>query len=322
VEAAATLERPAQRGARRWLAPAVLALGAALSIALARDSAGGASSVALLGVGLAFSLLLAVVVRLAQLASERTRALRELEAGLEARLAETSRAEAELRDAALELETFVYSVSHDLRSPLGAIVNFAAILGEDYGSALDAAGRDHLARISRSAQSAAAMMNALLAFSRAGRQELRKSWVDVEALVQSVAAELALAAGARKPLLVVDRLPPAFADPALLRLVFEILLSNALKFSRERAQPRIEVLGRADERECEYAVRDDGVGFDMRHAPKLFRVFERLHSAEEFPGDGVGLAIAARVVRRHGGRISAEAAPEKGATFRFALPRS
>ncbi len=293
-----------------------------------------------LGACLLISLLLASVVHLGQLAATRARALRRANVRLEQRLAETSRAEGELhalnqtlearvaertrelRDAVLELETFVYSVSHDLRSPLGAIVNFAAILAEDYDHKLDGPGRDHLARISRSAQSAVAMMNALLAFSRTGRQEMHKSWIDVEALVQTVVAELSLSGCTPKPVLVFDRLPPAFADPSMLKLVFQNLLSNALKFAREGTQPRIEITAREDERECEYAVIDDGVGFDMRHAPKLFRVFERLHSAEDFPGHGVGLAIVARVVRRHGGWISAEGAPGKGATFRFTLPRA
>ena len=282
----------------------------------------GRRPAAVLGAGLAISLLLAALIWLAQLAAARGRALLALERTLEQRLAGPTRSEAELRDAVLELETFVYSVSHDLRSPLGAIVNFAAILGEDYGDRLDAAGRDHLMRITRSAQGAVAMMNALLAFSRSGRQEMHKSWVDVDALARSVVAELVLTCPAAKSVRIVPPLPAVFADPSMLRLVLQNLLSNALKFSSDRADPRIEISGRLDARECEFSVSDDGIGFDMRHAPKLFRVFERLHSAEEFPGNGVGLAIAARIVRRHGGRISAEGAPGRGAIFRFALPRS
>jgi len=305
---------------------------------LVAENLTNASTLAL-GAGGLISFLLGAVVHLGQLAAARARALRQADAAWRERGVQLERARSEARelgasleerveartselnDTVLELETFVYSVSHDLRSPLGAIVNFAAILSEDAGQELGPAGRDHLARITRSAQSAVGMMNALLAFSRTGRQEMHKAWIDVEDLVHSVAAELALVSTGPKPMLVVEPLPRAYADPAMLRVVFQNLLSNAMKFARKGTRPHVEVIGRETERGCEYAVIDDGIGFDMRHAANLFRVFERLHAAESYPGDGVGLAIVARMIRRHGGRITAEGAPDKGATFRFTLPR-
>lgn len=253
-------------------------------------------------------------------ASSAEAALRKLNAELEERVQERTR---ELRELVGDLEAFNYSVSHDLRSPLGAVVNFASILEEDHRDDLDAQGLDYLGRISASAQYALALMNDLLDFSRLGREELRRRPVDVQALVAEVLAELAPSDRAsRAPRIEVGTLAPANADPRMLRLVFSNLLSNALKFSSGREHPRIEIDGREEGDSVAYRVRDNGVGFDPGLSHRLFSVFERLHSKEDFGGSGVGLASAARIVRRHGGRIWAEGAPDAGASFHFTLERT
>jgi len=244
-------------------------------------------------------------------------ALRKLNAELEARVADRT---AELKELVSELEAFTYSVSHDLRSPLGAVVNFASILEEDYRNILDLQGRDYLDRISSSAHSALELMDGLLAFSRLGREELQRTRVDVRALVSDVVEEMSAVESARNARIELGALPAAKADPAMLRAVFSNLLSNALKFSRGHDRPRIEVSASKSEGETVYRVTDNGVGFDAQLAHKLFSVFERLHPKEEFEGSGIGLATAARIVRRHGGRIWAESDSGEGATFFFTLP--
>jgi light-regulated signal transduction histidine kinase (bacteriophytochrome) len=243
--------------------------------------------------------------------------LRKLNAELEARVEART---AELRDLVSELEAFNYSVSHDLRSPLGAVVNFASILDEDYRDSLDAQGRDYLDRITSSAESALDLMDGLLTFSRLGREELKRGFVDVGGLVLEVVAELTAARSQGEPQIDVGPLPPVHADAAMLRVVFSNLVSNALKFSQARGRPRVEIGASEIGDEIVYHVKDNGVGFDPRLAHKLFSVFERLHPSEEFGGSGVGLATAARIVRRHRGRIWAESVPGEGATFYFALP--
>lgn len=242
----------------------------------------------------------------------------ELRGALDVRVAERT---AVLTDAVAELETFNYSVSHDLRSPMGAVINFAAILEHDYGDALDAAGREYLGRISGSAKAAVALMDGLLAFSRSGQEEIHRSRIDMRELAASVLEDFrsadAAAAGAS---IEIGDLPVAWADAGMIRRVFTNLLSNAVRFVTPGAKARVFVGGSLTEGEAVYYVRDEGVGFDMRYAEKLFRVFERLHPSEEFPGHGVGLAIVSRLVRRNGGRVWAQGAVSKGATFFFTLP--
>jgi light-regulated signal transduction histidine kinase (bacteriophytochrome) len=225
---------------------------------------------------------------------------------------------AELEDTIVELETFNYSVSHDLRGPLGAVINFAAILGEDYRDRLDEAGQECLTRIVRSAGAAVSMMDALLAYSRSGRTELRKVPLDMRRLVREVLGEIG------RPELTcnvkVGDLPDAVADENMMRFIWSNLISNACKFALPGGQPQVEISGSVAAGEVTYAVRDGGIGFDMRYADKLFKVFERLHPSGDYEGHGVGLAIVARMVRRHGGRVWAHGAVGKGATFFFTVP--
>ncbi len=224
---------------------------------------------------------------------------------------------AELERAVSELEAFSYSVSHDLRAPARAMAGFAGILREDHGAALPPEALRALKRIEDSATHMGRLTDDLLEFSRTGRTPLTLAPVDMRALAASVAQELA---GPEASPVRIGRVPPARGDAALLRQVWRNLIGNALKFSREARPPVIEIGGERRGAAVEYFVRDNGAGFDMKYAGKLFGVFERLHSPEEYEGTGVGLAIVQRIVQRHGGRVSAEGAPGQGATFRFTLP--
>jgi PAS domain S-box-containing protein len=232
----------------------------------------------------------------------------------------SARKRSEERLAALnkELESFSYSVSHDLRAPLRAIDGYARMLDEDRGPHLGDEGRRLLGVVRSSAQRMGRLIDDLLEFSRLGQLVPAPKPLDMAALARETAAELA-ADHPRATVSVAD-LPGALADRALLKQVWINLLGNALKYSAQAQAPRIEVAGRADGEMLVYSVRDNGVGFDMRYAGKLFGVFQRLHRQEEFPGTGVGLAIVQRIVSRHGGRVWAEGKPGEGACFSFSLP--
>jgi PAS domain S-box-containing protein len=222
--------------------------------------------------------------------------------------------------AAKELESFSYSVAHDLRSPLRSLDGFSQALLEDYGDALDETGRHYLLRIRNGAQRMGDLIDDLLTLSRITRAELVRQPVDLSALVRSVAEEVARHEPEREVEVTVADDARASADPRLLRVALENLLANAWKFTRGREPARVEFGLEDGGGTPAYFVRDNGVGFDMKYADKLFAPFQRLHSAREFEGTGVGLATVARVVRRHGRRVWAEAEPERGATFRFTLP--
>jgi signal transduction histidine kinase len=226
---------------------------------------------------------------------------------------------AALEAANRELESFSYSVSHDLRAPLRAIDGYARMLDEDYAERLDAEGRRLTGVVRANATKMGQLIDDLLAFSRLGRQALAKRSIDMTALAQEVVHELAPGSAARIEL---ASLPAAAADRALLKQALLNLIGNALKYSAKRADPRVEVGARREAHENVYWVRDNGAGFDMRYAEKLFGVFQRLHSSDEFPGTGVGLAIVQRVITRHGGRVWAEGRPGEGATFFFSLPNA
>ncbi|MGE5526188.1 MAG: sensor histidine kinase [Rhodospirillaceae bacterium] len=219
-----------------------------------------------------------------------------------------------------ELEGFSYSVSHDLRVPLRAIDGYARMLQEDIDDKLDAEDRRKITVVRDSARKMGQLIDDLLSFSRLGRKPLNMALLDMTRLVRE--AYHLMQQGAERPLpeLRMAELPAAWGDKALLRQVWINLLSNAVKFTAGRGQPQIEVGGCRTVEGCLYWVRDNGAGFDMKYADKLFGVFQRLHSQQEYPGTGVGLAIVKRAVTRHAGRVRAEGAVGEGATFYFSLP--
>jgi PAS domain S-box-containing protein len=228
---------------------------------------------------------------------------------------------AELEATNKELESFSYSVSHDLRSPLRAIDGFSLMLQEDYAALLDDEGKRLLQVIQDNSRKMAELIDDLLAFSKLGRQPIKAAEVDMTALAEEAFEELRANINHVPARIVMVQLPPARGDRALLRQVWVNLLSNALKYSGTRERALIEVTGQLNGTQTMYTVKDNGVGFDMQYYAKLFGVFQRLHSAEEFPGTGVGLAIVQRVVTRHGGRVWAEGKLNEGATFHFSLPK-
>jgi light-regulated signal transduction histidine kinase (bacteriophytochrome) len=226
-----------------------------------------------------------------------------------------------LEAANKELEAFAYSVSHDLRSPLRAIDGFSRKVVATYGDRLDDEGRRQLQMVRDNALRMGKLIDDLLAFSRMGRREMVLLPLDMDAMARGVVNELC-AAEPHPIEFAFSPLPPIYGDAAMLRQVWANLLGNAVKFSRQRPAARIELGGRAEGGEVLYWVKDNGAGFDMQYADKLFGVFQRLHRQDEFEGTGVGLAIAQRILYRHNGRIWGEGKPEAGATFWFALPAS
>ncbi|BCB27715.1 hypothetical protein SKTS_26010 [Sulfurimicrobium lacus] len=245
------------------------------------------------------------------------REIHQLNAELEERV---QRRTAEFEAANKELEAFAYSVSHDLRAPLRAVDGFSRKVIMGYGDKLDDEGRRLLQVVRDNAQSMGKLIDDLLAFSRMGRREMASQPLDMDAMVRSVADELRAAEPQRAIEFAFSPLPRASGDAAMLRQVWVNLLANAVKFSRLRQVAHIEVGGQTEGGEVIYWVKDDGAGFDMQYADKLFGVFQRLHRQDEFEGTGVGLAIAQRILHRHNGRIWGEGKPDAGATFRFALP--
>ena len=226
---------------------------------------------------------------------------------------------AELNAVNQELEAFSYSVSHDLRAPLRGIDGFSQALLEDYEGKLDDEGRDYLRRIRAASQRMAELIDDLLDLSRVTRREMRRERVDLTALARTVASQLERTDPRRRVVWSIAEGVTALGDGALLRLVLENLLGNAWKFTSKQPSARIEFCAVPHAGGTAYAVRDNGVGFDMDHAGKLFGAFQRLHAMHEFPGTGIGLAIVQRVVHRHGGRVWAEASPAAGATFYFTV---
>jgi PAS domain S-box-containing protein len=243
--------------------------------------------------------------------------IQQLNAGLEQRVRERT---AQLEAANQELEAFSYSVSHDLRAPLRALDGFAQAVIEDYGPQLPEPGRGRLQAIRKTAERMGKLIDDLLAFAQFSRQPLNKRAVETDKLVRGALGELSSEQSGRPIEVRVGELPPCQGDPALLKQVWVNLLSNALKYTRGREPTVIEIGCLREKGENVFFVRDNGTGFDMQYAGKLFGVFQRLHRADEFEGTGVGLAIGQRIVRRHGGRIWAEAAVDRGATFYFTLP--
>jgi len=242
--------------------------------------------------------------------------IRRLNLDLEAQVCERTRL---LEAANKDLESFAYSVSHDLRTPLRTIEGFASLLTDDHGSELSATAKMQLARIRSASRHMAQLIDDMLMLSRASRSEMRREPVDVTLLARGLAHELRSTKEDRKATIEVESGLVADADPQLLRIVMTNLLGNAWKYTGRRDETRIEIASEIYEGEEVFVVRDNGCGFDMRFVGKLFQPFQRLHAAEEFEGTGVGLATVARIVRRHGGKVWAEGAPGRGATFRFTV---
>lgn len=247
---------------------------------------------------------------------EAEREVRALNEQLEQRVRERTR---ELEAANQELEAFSYSVSHDLRAPLRAMDGFSRILLERHAGGLSDDGRSYLDRIRGSAQRMSQLIDDLLTFARTSRRPLARRTIDLTAVVQEVLNDFASERQQRQLDEKVGDLPLCQADPTLMKQVYVNLLQNALKFTRRRETARIEVGAQTVNDEVVYYVKDNGAGFDMQYADKLFGVFQRLHRPTDFEGTGVGLAICQRIIHRHGGRIWAEAAPDQGATFFFTL---
>jgi light-regulated signal transduction histidine kinase (bacteriophytochrome) len=230
---------------------------------------------------------------------------------------------AKLEKVNKELESFAYSVSHDLRAPLRHIDGFLELLQKKTGTALDEQSRHYMNTISGAANKMGLLIDDLLSFSRMRRHAMSPQPVDLEPLVREIIAEFEPDAAGRTIDWCIGNLPTVSGDATMLRMVLANLITNAIKFTRPREKARIEI-GSLPGRDTEtvFYVRDNGVGFDMAYADKLFGVFQRLHHAEEFEGTGIGLANAHRIIARHGGRSWAEGSPDQGATFYFSLPRS
>ena len=252
--------------------------------------------------------------------SERQRAEREVRAlnqDLERRVEDRTAA---LLEANRELEAFSYSVSHDLRAPLRHISGFAEMLRKKAEGQLDETCQRYVLTIQESGQHAGALVDDLLAFSRMGKAEMRLGVVDMNSIVAAVRKDLAIEIDQRDVQWKVDELPPAYGDSSMLRLVWQNLIGNAVKYTKKRSTATIEIGAKSEAGETIYFVRDNGAGFDMRYVDKLFGVFQRLHGKEEFEGTGIGLANVRRIVNRHFGRTWAEGEVDNGATFYFTLP--
>ena len=256
--------------------------------------------------------------------------LRRYATGLEQRVAERTheleeRNEALRRNAAellasnSELDAFAYSVSHDLRAPLRSIDGFSQVLLEDYGAQLDQAAQDSLQRVRAASQRMGTLIDDLLKLARVTRAEMRSEVVDLSGMAREIVAELQRTPPLRDVEFAIAAGLQARGDPRLLRVALDNLLRNSWKYTAKQAQPRVEFGSIQVNGERAFMVRDNGAGFDMKYADKLFGVFQRLHSAAEFEGTGVGLATVRRIITRHGGRIWAEGAVDQGATFYFTL---
>jgi signal transduction histidine kinase len=249
---------------------------------------------------------------LEQRVAQRTHELQE-------RNEELRRNTAELLATNHELDAFAYSVSHDLRAPLRSIDGFSQVLLEDYSAQLGEAGRDSLQRVRAASQRMASLIDDLLKLARVTRAEMRTEVVDLSGMARDIANELQRTAPARQVEFAIAPGLDARGDPRLLRVALDNLLHNSWKYTAKQPRPRVEFGSVATNGERAFMVRDNGAGFDMKYADKLFGVFQRLHSAAEFEGTGVGLATVRRIITRHGGRVWAEGAVDRGATFYFTL---
>lgn len=244
--------------------------------------------------------------------------LQEVHKNLEKKVHERTR---QLETSNKDLEAFTYSVSHDLRAPLRAIDGFSQILEEDYSAKFDHEGKRVIATIRGSTQQMGNLIDDLLSFSRLGRKAIKSEKIDMTALAKTIFDELKRANANRKITFKISKLPIAHADSLLMRQVWINLLSNAIKFTNKKESASITVGGTIQRENIIYSIKDNGAGFNMKYANKLFGVFQRLHSPQEFEGSGVGLAIIARIIAKHGGKVWAEGEIDKGAAFYFSLPK-
>lgn len=240
---------------------------------------------------------------------------------LSANVTERKRAEEEIRTLNRDLEAFSYSVAHDLRGPLRVIRGYSKILDEEYAPDLDGEARRLISSIENNARHMSQLIDDLLDFSMLGRSAIHRQAVDMKKLADEVIEDQVGDNGPGKIQFRVGDLLPANGDPRLLRHVFTNLIANAIKYSRKKDHPVIEVESNEREKEIVYTVKDNGSGFDMKYAEKLFGIFQRLHPPREFEGTGVGLAIVERIIRNHGGNVWAEGEVNNGATFYFSLPK-
>ena len=233
--------------------------------------------------------------------------------------AKTKQSKKELNEAIDELESFSYSVSHDLRAPLRAITGFSGILSDEYQDKLNDEGKRYLDIIQKGTHQMSNLIDELLSFSRVGRLELRKTLFDPTGMVKDIVVDVKKEYE-KEFKVTVAPLEPIFGDAITIKQVFSNLIRNAFKFSEKVDRPTIKIGSELVDNGCQYYVIDNGIGFDMRYADKLFKVFQRLHSNTHFEGTGVGLAIVDRILKKHGGRIIGESPEEGGAEFYFWLP--
>ena len=243
--------------------------------------------------------------------------IRVLNESLERKVAERT---LELTQANAQLETFSYTVSHDLQSPMRVVSGFTRIILDEYSECLDEDGRSMLQMINDNALRMNQLIRDLLDFARLGTSQCRREPVDMDGIVRIVAEEMRMAEGFKSAEIKIAQLHPSSCDRILIRQVWVNLLSNALKYSSKKEHPLIEIGSDLTGHDVTYYIKDNGAGFDMKHAQKLFGVFKRMHSQKEFEGTGVGLATVHSIITRHGGRVWAEAAPDAGAAFYFTIP--
>lgn len=238
----------------------------------------------------------------------------------EKRSKELTLANDELKKAQEELESFSYSVSHDLRAPIRAINGYAQIIIEDHIDLIDQDGKNMFNAIIKNSNKMGLLIDDLLAFSKLGRKQVSSSNINMTTLVSGVISEITIEKGENNPIYELDQLLPSYGDPSLIKQVWVNLISNAIKYSKYKPETRIKITSISKDNTIIYSIKDWGAGFDMEYYDKLFGVFQRLHSQEEFSGTGIGLAIVQKIINRHHGTVWAESKPDAGAKFYFSLP--